>query len=94
MTSEEKLNAIEISRKMHDQIEAAYLKLRESVNDASKKELERYLLADMAMHLFQTAISPKEINMENLRNNVHAIATISERFIPQLNISNSTRELF
>ena len=34
---------------------------------------QRLLLADMAIHLLQTALKPGEIELDKLKNNLHAI---------------------
>jgi len=50
--------------------------------DADWLEKRRLLLADMAIHLLQTALKPGEIELDRLRDNLHAILTISDRFLP------------
>jgi hypothetical protein len=53
-------------------------------------ERRRLLLADMAIHLLQTAIRPGEIELDQLRNNLHAILTISDSFLPQAALKKAT----
>jgi len=53
-------------------------------------ERRRLLLADMAMHLLQTALRPGDIDLDQLRNNLHAILTISDSFLPQAELKKAT----
>ena len=57
-------------------------------------ERRRLLLADMAMHLLQTAIRPGEIELDQLRNNLHAILTLADPFLPQAALKKATGLLF
>ncbi len=85
---------LDISWELHNQIETNYL------NNLAKKgsnkwlEKQRFLLADMALHLFQTSISPGEIELDRLRDNLHAILTITDDFLPNANLKNATFRLY
>lgn len=57
-------------------------------------EKQRLLLADMAIHLLQTAIKPGEIELDKLRNSLHAILTISDQFLPHADLKNATRKIY
>lgn len=94
MTSKEKITAIKTSRKLHDQVESSYLALMATRGSKNWEEKQRYLLADMALHLYQTAMNPGRLKLDELRNNIHAIATISDQFIPNAKLKESTSELF
>lgn len=94
MTLEEKITAIKTSKKLHDQVEDSYVAMMTLKGVYNWKEKQRYLLADMALHLYQTAIKPGQLKLDQLRNNLHAIATISEQFIPNANLKESTNKLF
>jgi hypothetical protein len=61
---------------------------------ADPLERRRLLLADMAIHLLQTAIKPGEIELDQLRNNLHAILTISDPFLPHAELKNATRKIY
>lgn len=58
------------------------------------REKQRLLLADMAIHLLQTALQPGEIELEKLRNNLHAILTISDQFLPHAALKAATGKLY
>lgn len=60
--------------------------------DASM-ERQRMLLADMATHLLQTALKPGPIELDKLRNNLHAMLTISDRFLPGAGLKGATAGL-
>jgi hypothetical protein len=54
---------------------------------------QRLLLADMAIHLLQTAVKPGEIELDKLRNNLHAILTISDQFLPHAGLKQASGNL-
>lgn len=82
---------------IHRAVEAAYLAHpatdRTSDPDAWR-ERQRLLLADMAVHLLQTAIQPGAIELEQLKNNLHAILTISDAFLPHAGLKEATGRLY
>ncbi|MCC2957742.1 hypothetical protein LK542_19160 [Massilia sp. IC2-477] len=55
---------------------------------------QRLLLADMAIHLLQTALQPGAIELDKLRNNLHAILTISDQFLPQAGLKGATAQIY
>jgi hypothetical protein len=57
-------------------------------------EKQRLLLADMAIHLLQTALKPGEIELDKLRNNLHAILTISDQFLPHAGLKDATDNIW
>ena len=78
---------------IHRTVEESYLSHaatnRETHPDAWR-ERQRFLLADMAIHLLQTAIQPGTIELEKLKNNLHAILTISDAFLPHAELKQAT----
>ncbi len=58
------------------------------------REKQRLLLADMAIHLLQTALKPGDIELARLQDNLHAILTISDRFLPQAGLKTATEKLY
>ncbi len=93
MKKEEKLEILNISKKLHDQVEASYLNDSARKGDDKWLEKQRILLADMALHLLQTAISPDEIKLDLLRNNIHSILTISDQFLPKAGFKVTIKKL-
>lgn len=55
---------------------------------------QRLLLADMAIHLLQTALEPGEIELDKLRNNLHAILTIADQFLPHAELKDATTNIY
>jgi len=51
-------------------------------------------LADMALHLLQTALNSGEIELDKLKNNLHSILTISDQFLPNAGLKDSTEKLY
>lgn len=75
-------------------METAYLNHPANKNDDEWLEKQRLLLADMALHLLQTSISPKEIKLDRLQDNLHAILTISDQFLPEVGLEGMTKNLY
>lgn len=94
MNTEEKLVMLDISKTLHNQVEANYLKHPAHKNDDNWLEKQRLLLADMSLHLLQTAINPEPINLDRLRDNLHAILTISDSFLPNIDLKKATTNLY
>ena len=74
---------LSLARTAHDLTESSYQ------NDSSKRgepgwsEKQRILLADMALHLLQTALRDGELSDEHLRRNLFSILTIADQFLPE-----------
>lgn len=94
MTKEERLKTIKKSWKMHSKVEQSYLNNLSIKGDDQWLEKQRLLLADMALHLLQTAINPGEIELEKLKNNLHAILTITDQFLPEAGLAETTKKLY
>lgn len=58
------------------------------------REKQRLLLADMAIHLLQTALKPGAIELDQLSNNLHAIMTIADQFLPLAQLKQGTEKLY
>lgn len=82
---------------MHQLVEEALLRNTATRGSgamtAAWREKQRLLLADMAIHLLQTALQPGDIALEKLRNNLHAILTISDRFLPDAGLQQATGKI-
>jgi hypothetical protein len=61
---------------------------------AEWREKQRLLLADMAIHLLQTALAPGSIELDKLKNNLHAILTLSDPFLPHAGLRQATEKLY
>lgn len=80
---------------MHGVVEEALLRhpaVKGSGADWLDKQ--RLLLADMAIHLLQTALEPGEIELNKLRNNLHAILTIADHFLPHAELKDATTNIY
>ena len=86
MTKEERQYIIATSWELHSKVETSYLNNPAKQEDEAWLEKQRILLADMAFHLLQTSISPGEIKLDRLRDNVHAILPIADEFLPNASL--------
>ena len=90
----DKLELLKTSWELHSQVETAYLNNCAKQGEDEWLEKQRYLLADMSLHLLQTCISPGDINTDKLRDNLHAILTISDQFLPKSELKKATENLY
>jgi hypothetical protein len=94
MNKTERERIIKTTWEIHNQVEKAYLNNSSKKGDTDWLEKQRILLADMALHLLQTSLNPGEINLNHLRNNLHAILTISDQFLPKAELKEATNNLY
>lgn len=72
---------LSLGRTAHDLTELSYQQNCAKRGDAEWPEKQRILLADMALHLLQTALKDGELSQEGLKRNLFSILTISDQFI-------------
>ena len=94
MKDKDKQELIKTSWELHGLVETSYLHHRAKQGDEDWLEKQRFLLADMALHLLQTTMEPGEIKSERLRDNLHAILTISDQFLPEAGLKKETEKLY
>ena len=94
MTDNEKNELIKTSWDLHNFVEEKYLKDMAAKGDKGWDEKQRILLADMAIHLFQTSLKPGKMDLDKLKNNLHSILTITDEFLPDAELIKATDKLF
>lgn len=94
MNDIERKELIKTSWEMHSLVEAAYLANPAGKGDAEWLEKQRILLADMALHLLQTALKPESIELEKLKNNLYSILTISDQFLPNSELKKAADKVY
>ncbi len=82
-----------LGRKAHDLTESAYRQHPAIRGESGWPEKQRILLADMALHLLQTAVRDGEISADELKQNLYAILTVSDQFIPDCGLKASADQL-
>ncbi|MCW8875581.1 MAG: hypothetical protein OQK51_00875 [Kangiellaceae bacterium] len=85
---------IKTSWEIHAQVESHYLSLKAKKGDEEWLEKQRVLLADMALHLLQTALKPGDIELNKLRNNLNSILVISDQFLPDADLRLAADKLY
>lgn len=94
MNEIEKNKLIKTSWDLHSLVENSYLANRATQGDEEWLEKQRILLADMAIHLLQTAVKPGIIELDKLKNNLHSILTIADQFLPNSELKKATEKLY
>jgi hypothetical protein len=95
MDEKERSELIETAWKLHAAVEAMCLRQSAEGSDPDRlQQRQRLLLADMAIHLLQTAIGPGDIDLARLRDNLHAVLTISDKFLPLAELKQATEKLY
>lgn len=73
---------VALGRMAHDLTEAAYRQHAATRGGPGWPDKQRILLADMALHLLQTAFREGELPLDELKRNLYAILTVSDQFLP------------
>lgn len=94
MNDIEREELIKTSWELHSLVEASYFKNTATMGDDEWLEKQRILLADMAIHLLQTAMKPGNIELDKLKNNIHSILTISDQFLPNADLKKATDKIY
>ena len=94
MDKQQRQEILTLSWSMHDQVEQAVLRHPAAENDATFPEKQRLLLADMALHLLQTALKPGQLEDDRLINNLNGILSLSDDFIPHTDLRAIADTLF
>ncbi|MCC2616811.1 hypothetical protein LJ739_11215 [Aestuariibacter halophilus] len=94
MDDQQRQHIIDTSWALHAQVEEACLQHPAKKGDDDWADRQRLLLADMALHLLQTALNPGELRDDKLRNNLNAILTISDTFLPDAGLKQATESLY
>jgi hypothetical protein len=66
----------------HRLTERSYQQDPSTPGDPGWRDKQRILLADMALHLLQTAMKAGELSAEDLQRNLYSILTIADPFLP------------
>lgn len=94
MDNIEREELIKTSWELHALVEASYIANHATKGEPEWLEKQRVLLADMALHLLQTAMKPGDIELDKLKNNIHAILTITEQFLPDAELKKATENIY
>ncbi|MCF2908293.1 hypothetical protein L1285_08145 [Pseudoalteromonas sp. DL2-H2.2] len=94
MDQETRRELLKLSWSMHDEVEQAILKDSTKQGDDNWTEKQKLLLADMSLHLLQTALKPNGLSQEKLKNNLNAILTLSDDFIDEVDLRKTADALY
>lgn len=76
-----KQEILSMSRVAHAMTETAYQQHSAVRGDPAWADKQRILLADMALHLLQTALHDGELSEAHLRRNLYSILNIADQFV-------------
>ena len=94
MTEQERDKIIAESWRAHALIESDYMNNTAVKGDEKWLQKQRILLADMALHLLQTALNPGSLKTDQLKNNIYSILTIADQFLPQAKLADAKEQIF
>jgi len=86
MSLHQKKQILALSNEAHALTERLYREDCAIRNEQGWPDKQRILLADMALHLLQTALREGDIDAGKLQNNLYSILTISATFLPEKNL--------
>ena len=78
----------------HELTEMSYQQNITKRGDSGWNEKQRVLLADMALHLLQTALKDGDLSEEGLKRNLFSILTISDQFIQDVDLKTFAQEMY
>ncbi|USX16882.1 hypothetical protein NHH88_14275 [Oxalobacteraceae bacterium OTU3CAMAD1] len=82
-----------LGRKAHELTEVAYREHAALRDEPGWTEKQRILLADMALHLLQTALTDGGLSPDELKRNLYAILTVSDQLLPGYSLKASADQL-
>jgi hypothetical protein len=82
-----------LGHKAHAITESHYRAHPATRSDPAWPEKQRILLADMALHLLQTAVSDGALSTDDLKRNLFAILTVSDQFLPEAGLKAKAGQL-
>ncbi|WP_229208167.1 hypothetical protein [Duganella sp. Root198D2] len=85
---------LSLARSAHDLTESSYQENPSKKGEPGWGEKQRILLADMALHLLQTALREGELSEEGLKRNLFSILTISDQLVPGHELKNVADKLY
>lgn len=88
-----KQQILKLTGEVHQIAEETYLELQKKTGTKPSQEQRQYLLADMACHLIQDAMSNNIINSQSLKNRLYAILTICDDFLPESDLKAKANNL-
>jgi hypothetical protein len=89
-----KKDILSMSRMAHALTESAYQQNPSKRGDPGWPAKQRILLADMALHLLQTALMEGDLSEEALKRNLFSILTISDPFVQGYDLKTVAEELY
>ncbi|MES3023765.1 MAG: hypothetical protein V4857_19535 [Pseudomonadota bacterium] len=87
MNDQSRQTILALSRQAHDLTETSYQADPAVKGDPAWAEKQRMLLADMSLHLLQTALREGELDTARLQTNLFSILKISAAFLPEKSLA-------
>lgn len=94
MDAEIRDQILSLAKAAHDLTESSYQQDFSKRGEAGWRAKQRLLLADMALHLLQTALKDGELSDEGLKRNLFSILTISDQLMPGHELKNVADALY
>lgn len=85
--------ALALGREAHALTESAYRADPAIQGGPLWDEKQRILMADMSLHLLQTALQEGELDLPRLKQNLYAILTIAAPFLPSHDLARHAQAL-
>ncbi|XLZ71698.1 hypothetical protein ABT364_06935 [Massilia sp. SR12] len=83
-----------LARQAHNLTESSYQNNSSTRGDPAWRDKQRLLLADMALHLLQTALRDGELSQDDLKRNLYAILTVSDQLTPGYELKDVADKLY
>jgi hypothetical protein len=83
-----------LGQQAHALTESAYRDHASMRGEPGWADKQRILMADMALHLLQTALREGELSADELKRNLYAILTVSDQFLPDAGLKAQAGQLY
>lgn len=93
LNSVQKKQLIDLTWQIHGQVEQGYLDDKSTKQDQGWQEKRRLLLADMAIHLLQTALKPDALDQQKLQDNLYAVLTVADDLLEGVDVKAVAQKL-
>lgn len=94
MNDDIRQDILAMGQRAHSLTETAYQQHPATKNDPDWLSKQGILLADMSLHLLQTALHQETVSSEELKRNLYSILTISEQFLPEHGLKECADRLY
>lgn len=93
LDNEQKQQLIDLTWQIHERVEQSYLEDKSVKGSEGWQNKRRLLLADMAIHLLQTALKPEALDEQRLQQNLYSVLTVADDLLEDIDVNQLAQGL-